>query len=135
MLGGPGETERTVAETIRFARHTLRPGDVAYFSVGIRIYPGTELEAIARRQGVLSGSAEEMLEPVFYFAPELDYHWTLDQVRRAAAAHLNILHSASLSHPWLPAVNRLFSRLPVSRPWWRYARAIRRLVRVLNRNI
>ncbi|MFI5331828.1 MAG: B12-binding domain-containing radical SAM protein [Desulfobaccales bacterium] len=135
MLGGPGETSATVMESLRFAQRTLRPGDVAYFNVGIRIYPGTELEAIARRQGVLNGSVEAMLEPAFYFSPELDYVWTLDQVRRAAADQLNLLHAASLSHPWLPAVNRLFSRLPVSRPVWRHTRAIRRVVRALGRDI
>ncbi len=43
MLGGPGETKDTVATTIRFAQRILRPGDVAYFNVGISIYPGTEL--------------------------------------------------------------------------------------------
>ena len=73
LLGGPGETKATVAETIRFARRTLRPGDVAYINVGIRIYPGTELENIARRQGLLNCSADEMLKPAFYFSPELDY--------------------------------------------------------------
>ncbi len=135
MLGGPGETNATVAETLRFARRNLRPGDVAYINVGIRIYPGTALEDIARRQGLLDCSAEEMLRPVFYFTPELDYDWTLGQVRRAAAEHLGILHSASLSHPWLPAVNRLFSRLPLSRPLWRHTRAIRRVVRALGRDI
>ena len=113
MLGGPGETTDTVKESLRFAQRTLRPGDVAYFNVGIRIYPGTELENIARQEGVLSSSVEEMLAPAFYFSPALDYEWTLEQVRRAAADHLSILHSGSLSHPWLPKVNRLFSRLPL----------------------
>jgi radical SAM superfamily enzyme YgiQ (UPF0313 family) len=135
LLGGPGETRDTVRQSLDFARRTLRPGDVAYFNVGIRIYSDTELEAIARRQGMLSGPEEEMLAPAFYFSPELDYHWTLDQVRRAAADHLNILHSASLSHPWLPAVNRIFSRLPLRRPLWRHTRIIRRVVRALGRDI
>ncbi|MCL4502747.1 MAG: radical SAM protein [Deltaproteobacteria bacterium] len=135
MLGGPGETTATVRESLRFTQRTLRPGDVAYFNVGIRIYPGTELEAIARAQGILNCSMEEMLDPVFYFSPELDYDWTLDQVRRAAAGHLNLLHAASLSHPWLPMVNRLFSRLPVSRPLWRHSSAIRRVVRALGKDI
>jgi radical SAM superfamily enzyme YgiQ (UPF0313 family) len=134
LLGGPGETAATVMETIRFARRVLRPGDVALLSIGIRIYPGTELEAIARQEGVLSGSAQEMLQPAFYFNPGLDLAWTVDQVRRAAGENLNILHEGSLSHPWLPAVNRFFHRLPL-RPLWRHTRAIRRVVRLLGRDI
>ncbi|MBI5444490.1 MAG: radical SAM protein, partial [Deltaproteobacteria bacterium] len=49
MLGGPGETEETVAETLRFASRAIAPTDVAFFSVGIRIFPGTKLEEIAKR--------------------------------------------------------------------------------------
>jgi radical SAM superfamily enzyme YgiQ (UPF0313 family) len=134
LLGGPGETEATVRETIRFARRILRPKDAALFSVGIRIYPGTELESIARQEGVLSLPVQEMLKPVFYFQPGLDPQWTRDQVRRATAENLNILHAGSLSHPWLPAVNRLFHRLPW-RPLWSHTRAIRRVVRALGRDI
>jgi hypothetical protein len=93
------------------------------------------LENLARQEGVLSSSVEEMLAPAFYFSPALDYEWTLEQVRRAAADHLSILHSGSLRHPWLPKVNRLFSRLPLSRPMWRHTRAIRRVVRALGRDI
>jgi len=134
LLGGPGETATTVMETIRFARRILRRGDVALLSVGIRIYPGTELETVARQKGILSLSVQEMLQPVFYFNPDLDLSWTRDQVRRAAAANLNILHAGSLSHPWLPAVNRIFHRLPL-RPLWRHTRAIRRVVRLLGKDI
>ncbi len=135
LLGGPGETQATVEETIRFAGQTLRPGDVAFFNVGIRIYPGTELEAIARNQGVLPHRTAEMLEPVFYFSPDLDLSWTLDQVRRGAAQNLNMLHSASLSHPWLPAISRFFRHLPLKPPLWRHTRTIRRVVRALGRDI
>lgn len=135
LLGGPGETEASVQETLGFARRVLRRGDVAFINVGIRIYPGTELEHIARQEGTLSLTTHEMLTPVFYFSPDLSLEWTLNQVRRAAAENLNILHAASLSHPWLPAINRLFSRLPVPQPLWRHTGAIRRVVRVLGRDI
>ncbi|MFN3531437.1 MAG: B12-binding domain-containing radical SAM protein, partial [Candidatus Brocadia sp.] len=63
MLGGPGETEATVQETLLFAERFIRPEDVAFFNMGIRIYPGTELEQIARREDILALSSEEMLEP------------------------------------------------------------------------
>jgi radical SAM superfamily enzyme YgiQ (UPF0313 family) len=72
LLGGPGEMRETVRETLLFAKKYIRSGDVAFFNVGIRIYPGTEVESVARRQGVLSRPPEEMLAPVFYVSPELD---------------------------------------------------------------
>lgn len=135
LLGGPGECEKTVKQTLDYARRVLRRQDVAFVNVGIRIYPGTDLERLARQEGLLSCQAQEMLLPVFYFSPELDLQWTLDQVHRAAAENLNLLHSGSLSHPWLPAINRIFSRLPVLKPIWRHTQAIRRVVRVLGRDI
>jgi radical SAM superfamily enzyme YgiQ (UPF0313 family) len=135
LLGGPGETEATVAETIAFARRTLRPGDVAFFNVGIRIYPGTEIDRLARREGVVPPQGQDWLKPVFYFSPELDLSRTMDRVRRAAAENLTLLHSASLSHPWLPAINRLCRRLPLRPPLWRHTRTIRRVVRTLGRDI
>ncbi len=51
MLGGPGETQATVQETIQFALQEVRPSDTAFFQIGTRVYPGTELEMIARREG------------------------------------------------------------------------------------
>ena len=47
LFGGPGETLETVRETLQFAKRHIRPKDVAFFNVGIRIYPGTELETLA----------------------------------------------------------------------------------------
>ena len=42
-----------------------------FFNIGIRIYPGTELEHRAREEGVLTAPPGEMLEPVFYLSPAL----------------------------------------------------------------
>lgn len=134
-MGGPGETEDTVRQTLDFARRVLRRGDVAFINVGIRIYPDTELERRAREEGVLSATRQEMLTPVFYFSPNLDADWTWRQVRGAAAENLNLLHGASLSHPWLPAINRLFSRLPAPRPLWRHTRTLRWVFRALGQDI
>jgi radical SAM superfamily enzyme YgiQ (UPF0313 family) len=135
LLGGPGENEQTVTETLSFAQRVLRKGDVAFLTVGIRIYPGTQLERLARQQGMLSHSDQEMIEPVFYFSPDLSVTWTLDQVRRVAAENRNLLHLPSLSHPWLPVVNRLFQRLPLRPPIWRHTWAIRNVVKALGRDI
>lgn len=135
LMGGPGETRETVADTLRFARRVLRKGDVAFINVGIRIYPGTELEAIARREGVLTRPPEEMLAPVFYFSPQVELPWVLEAVRGTAREHLNILHSGCLSHLWLPAISRLYRRLPLKQPMWRRTREIRRVVRALGQDI
>lgn len=131
MLGGPGETEDTVRETFRFAETSIRPGDVAFFNAGVRIYPGTGLEKVARQEGLLSLGHGGMLEPVFYLSPEIDPVWLMREIRLAMARNMNFTGSASIGFPHLAAINRLGYRLGVRPPLWRYARHIRRGLRLL----
>jgi tryptophan 2-C-methyltransferase len=73
LLGAPGETWATVAETIDLMK-AISP-DCVGVSLGVRVYPGTLLEARLARAGDesrgligdLSGT-----EPAFYLSPELD---------------------------------------------------------------
>lgn len=131
MIGGPRETKETVRETLLFAEQYIRPEDTAFFNTGIRIYPGTELEHIARKEGVLSVPSEEMLEPAFYLSPALDRDWLSNTMRHALSTHMNFIDSGSLGLSFLPAINRLGYRLGVRPPLWRYTRSIRRLLKSL----
>jgi len=49
LLGGPGETPETVAQTIDFIKQ-IEP-DCAGAALGVRVYPGTEMAAIVASQG------------------------------------------------------------------------------------
>ena len=129
LLGGPGETQETVRETLRFAGTAIRPRDAVFFNIGIRIYPGTELESIARRQGVLTLPAAKMLEPVFYLSPEADFGWITRQVKNAMNSHMNFMSGDSLNFPFLPAIHRVGYRLGLRSPLWRHTRFIRRGLR------
>ncbi|MEP9411706.1 MAG: cobalamin B12-binding domain-containing protein [Candidatus Brocadia sp.] len=129
MLGGPGETEATVQETLLFAERFIRPEDVAFFNIGIRIYPGTELEQIARRENILALSSEEMLEPVFYFSPALDLGWLIRTLHKEMAAHMNYINSDTIGFSFLPVMNRLGYKLGVKPPLWKHTRFIRRGLR------
>jgi len=135
MLGGPGESEVTVKETLRFAEQYIRPKDVAFFNIGIRIYPGTELEHRAREEGVLAAPPGEMLEPVFYVSPALDLNWLTETMRQTMATHMNYINSNTIGLSFLPAINRLGYRLGVKSPLWRYTRYIRRGLRVLGMDV
>jgi radical SAM superfamily enzyme YgiQ (UPF0313 family) len=126
MLGGPGETAETLAETLRFAEKSIGRRDAAFFNIGIRIYPGTRLESIARKEGVLSFSPEEMLSPVFYLSQEIDFTWMMRQVRKSMAANLNFINSDAIGISYLPLLHRIGYRLGVRSPLWRFTRPIRR---------
>jgi radical SAM superfamily enzyme YgiQ (UPF0313 family) len=129
MFGGPGETEDTVRETLRFAEKEIRPQDAAFFTIGIRIYPGTGLDGIARGQGVLSIPPEEMLAPVFYTSPDVESRWMEQQVRDVVRRNMNFMCADSLGLPYLPALHRFGHRLGLTTPLWRHTRHIRRGLR------
>ncbi|MBM4065005.1 MAG: radical SAM protein [Planctomycetes bacterium] len=135
MLGGPGESEVTIKETLRFAEQCIRPKDVAFFNIGIRIYPGTELEHRAREEGVLAISPGEMLEPVFYVSPVLDLNCLTETMQQTMAAHMNYINSNTIGLSFLPAMNRLGYRFGVKSPLWRHTRYIRRGLRTLGMEV
>jgi radical SAM superfamily enzyme YgiQ (UPF0313 family) len=135
LLGGPGETEETVKETLRFAGKHIRPRDVAFFNTGIRIYPGTELESIARRQGVLSRAPEDMLSPVFYVSPDVDAAWVDRELKKSMNRHMNILNMDSLGLSFLPTIHRIGYRLGLHPPLWKHTRIIRRCLRLAGMDV
>jgi len=69
LLGGPGETRESVLESLEFA-DSLQP-DMLKITTGIRIYPGTALEKVARGEGKLAED-DDLLFPRFYMTDGLD---------------------------------------------------------------
>jgi radical SAM superfamily enzyme YgiQ (UPF0313 family) len=78
LLGGPGETPQTAAETIRFIK-SISP-DCAGASLGIRVYPGTGMVDALTREGPLDGNSSlrrkyagpiDLFMPTFYISPAL----------------------------------------------------------------
>lgn len=135
MLGGPGETKETVQDTLRFADQCIRTKDVVFFNVGIRVYPGTELERSARSEGVLALPPEEMLEPVFYISPALDLDWLANTLHNALATHMNYVDSKTIGLSFLPTLNRLVYRIGITSPLWRHTRFIRRGLRLFGMDV
>jgi radical SAM superfamily enzyme YgiQ (UPF0313 family) len=125
LVGGPGETVATVRQTLAFARDVLRPGDAAFFNVGVRVYPGTELERIARRQGVLDMPANEMLRPVFYVSPDVDAGALHRVVKQACSREPRFLSADIGGWQLLPAVRHVANSFGMAPPLWRHAARIR----------
>lgn len=85
LLGGPGETRDTVMESVEFVGE-LSP-DMVTLKAGIRIYPGTELETIARKEGMIKED-DDLLHPAFYLSPAIR-EWVGDYMKETAAAREN----------------------------------------------
>lgn len=125
LLGGPGETLETAKESLRFARKALGPGDAAFFSVGVRIYPGTALEAIASRAGQVPAASPDLLFPAFYFSPEVDRVALEDLVRDAVLDDRRFLTSGGPGWPLIPLLRRAAGAIGAPPPLWRHAARIR----------
>ena len=69
LLGGPGETKQTVEESFTFVDGLNL--DALKVTIGIRIYPDTELARLAVSEGVIT-PGDDLLYPKFYLAPEID---------------------------------------------------------------
>jgi radical SAM superfamily enzyme YgiQ (UPF0313 family) len=76
LIGGPGETPETVDESLAFA--DLLDLDSLKVTTGVRIYPETELAAIAVAEGIIM-PGDDLLLPKFYLAPHLQ-EWLPERI-------------------------------------------------------
>jgi radical SAM superfamily enzyme YgiQ (UPF0313 family) len=83
LLGGPGETRGSVEESLEFAEGLDL--DALKLSIGIRIYPNTDVARIAQEEGLI-GSIQDLLFPRFYLAKGLE-DWLYDTVTRRLSAN------------------------------------------------
>ena len=81
LLGGPGETPETAAETIEFIKR-IGP-DCAGASLGVRIYPGTQMARIVEAEAPLDENPAvrrkypgpiDCFKPTFYISAALGAH-------------------------------------------------------------
>lgn len=76
MLGGPGETRKTVMQSLDFM-DSLKP-DAMKITTGIRIYPDTILADIAKKEGRIDPD-DNLLMPTFYIRKELE-PWLIKKI-------------------------------------------------------
>ncbi len=80
ILGGYGETRKTLAETFENAKKIER--SVFFPFIGMRIYPGTRLHEIALQEGVVTES-DPLLEPVYYVSKDIELATLKEQARQS----------------------------------------------------
>ena len=130
LVGGPGETPRTLEETLSFAEWRLERGDAVYLTVGLRIYPGTTLHRIAIGEGVVPADST-LLDPAFYFSSALDFAGTVARLKRFAGSHGRFMFSADSRSRVLPYLTRAASVLHLPRPHWQYMGLFQRVARAI----
>ncbi|MBC8394708.1 MAG: radical SAM protein [Deltaproteobacteria bacterium] len=80
LLGGPGETKKTVEESFEFVESL--PLDALRITSGIRIYPDTDLAKLAVEEGKIP-SETDLLFPRFYMVEGLE-NWVRQTVKERA---------------------------------------------------
>ncbi|MFC1834215.1 B12-binding domain-containing radical SAM protein [Thermodesulfobacteriota bacterium] len=127
MIGGPGETNETLQESLDFAlKYLLKKGrpvtNIAHYFLGVRVYPGTRLWQIAGDEGLVSPNTDP-LDPVWYLSEKLSLERAVEQMNEAAATAPEIYlgyDERVLGFSRISAF--LFDLLRLPRPYWRYFR-------------
>ena len=128
MIGGPGETNETLEESLDFVRQFLkkrrrRVTFIAHFFVGVRVYPRTKLWEIALQEGLIRPDADPA-EPLWYLSPHLNLDRVVEQISRAAAECPEIyLGFDEKVLSFSKAASFFFELFRFPRPYWRYYRA------------
>ncbi len=88
LLGSPGETLDSLRRTLE-VMDSIGPNAVIAM-LGIRVFPGTRLERLAREEGVLP-EGPIGLQPTFYFSPGLDMEKASDCLAEYGRDHINFI--------------------------------------------
>ncbi len=133
LIGGPGENNDTLQDTLNFTLTHLKldkrpPYNVANYYLGIRLYPGTRLWDIALGQGYLNEDANP-LDQLWYVSEDLDLEMAIKQLVQAAAICPEIslgFDEKYLAKSWIGAIFGRIFRIP--QPFWRHIWGLNQLM-------
>ncbi len=106
MFGGPGETDDTLAEGLENC--TQLKESIVFGFAGIRIYPGTGIHKRAIREGLVT-EGTSLLEPVYYFSPEIDPDQIEKIIETAWTGHRNLMYPPAKSKVMLDLLKQSFN--------------------------
>jgi hypothetical protein len=113
MLGGPGETAQTVTETLD--RCDSLDDAALFFFCGVRIYPSTQLHAIALREGQIRAD-DDLLEPRFYLPADIRLEAIAQMVNQRARDRRHWV-TGSGSAEMAQTIKRMYQRGRVGPLW------------------
>lgn len=127
IVGGDVETEETMEKTMRFIE-TLPENDVAYITLGLRIFPRTMLYGELIESGYLAKGAS-VLDPTFYFAPNLDLAIVTERLEKWSEGLPNVVFSTFFETAEYKSAFGRMKALGVKSPGWRYIPAMKGLMK------
>lgn len=127
LLGGPGETPETVAQTLSFIAQSVPSPNAVYITSGIRIYPGSpigdELDHGRLSVESLRRRVEHANVP-FYYSEHTPPAWLEARLRKFQRSQPQVMLSCE-GHAWLTqAALSVMQYLPLRKPYWQYIPAL-----------
>jgi hypothetical protein len=125
LIGGPGETNRTLQETLEFIQQHLTrkegpPHNLANIFLGVRIYPGTQLWETALKEGFVHDHCSP-LRPLWYLSRELDLDETMRQLHEAACRWPEIALGGMEKYMPLTKIFGVIRKIfPFPKPYWQH---------------
>lgn len=121
LLGGPGETQDTVNETMSFVETELADNKMmSIFTVGIRIFPGTGVANTAYKEGYLKPDAD-LSQPTFYISPHVTEDWMIQRINRAVQKTPYVVLAADEGQSVVDtAMQRTLRFVGAAPPYWRF---------------
>lgn len=116
LLGAPGETRETIAETFRTVDRVAGPFDLVNIGVGIRVYKGAPVAGLWLKEH--PDAQENFLKPVSYAPEGLHVNEIMDLAAAATGTRPRYFMYGSGAHIPMPVrlvVRALFPRQPIWR--------------------
>jgi radical SAM superfamily enzyme YgiQ (UPF0313 family) len=125
LIGGPGEKNETVQETIDFTLKYLKrekrpPYHNCIYFLGVRIYPGTDLWDLAMEEGMINENSDP-LQQCWYVSKQLDLDRAVKQMSDAAAICPEIYLGFDERFLAVSKLTSFFGNLfRMPKPYWRH---------------
>jgi hypothetical protein len=122
LLGGPGETEKTVDETLNFIDKNMGKNNMAYIMSGVRIYPGSEIYK-QWQTGKLDKSGiivHEESGDLFYHSPHIEAGRIREKIAEFRKGYPNIILGDETQSLFTALALTCARTLRFSKPYWRH---------------
>ena len=118
MFGGPGETQATVLETLRFIEQVVHPSDVVMVTTRMRVYPHTRLADLVAQEGGAPPSLDLRDPGQFYLSPDVEGAWLDTELSALTKRRSNVMYMDSGQRAMVAWIQRVQALVGQRGPTW-----------------
>ncbi len=126
MFGGPGETEDSVLETLRWVEEVVHPADVVMVTTRMRVYPHTRLAQVLVDEGGDPPVLDLRTPGQFYLSPHVDGGWLDTELHALTRRRPNVMYMDSGQRAMVGFIQRIQALVGQRGPTWAAHPVVRR---------